>query len=221
MEDLRDKISFAQLLIKWVSRKYKKDNVAVAWSGGKDSTVLLHIIVSLYNNKVPFKVFFADSNLDSPGVSDFIKKVSRLWSLKLNREIVVDKKGADLISKEKSKEKIYIKIEEAFSKSLLKTIKKEKIKVMFWGTLFHDHNNRQKDFFSKKHGALFVFPLLHFEEKDIWRYIYENKVPYMDLYLKGYRGLGIGLLTKKASIFNKAAAFFIHRIMSSKFKPKK
>ena len=44
-----------------------------------------------------------------------------------------------------------------------------------------------------------IHPLLHFTEKDIWKYIKNQKIPYVSLYDKGYRSLGEKEFTKPAA----------------------
>lgn len=41
---LLEKIKKSQQIIKLASKKWKPSEIAVAWTGGKDSTVVLHLI---------------------------------------------------------------------------------------------------------------------------------------------------------------------------------
>lgn len=72
--------------------------VYVAFSGGKDSTVLLHIVRSLYK-EVP--AVFVDTGLEYPEIRDFIKKIDNVVWLKPAKTFkqVIDDHGYPLISK--------------------------------------------------------------------------------------------------------------------------
>ena len=69
------------------------------------------------------------------------------------------------------------------------------------GIRLDEHEARSKEkFFSKRKDHLKVHPILLFTEKDIWEYIHAFKVPYVNLYDKGYRSLGEKNFTKKAVV---------------------
>lgn len=89
-----------QRIREWVSY-YGTDGVYVAYSGGKDSTVLLHIVRSLYPT-VP--AVYVDTGMEYPEVRRFAKRFENVVSLmpKMRFDEVIKKYGYPLISKEVS-----------------------------------------------------------------------------------------------------------------------
>ncbi len=82
---------------------YKQHNgeVYVSFSGGKDSTVLLHLVRSLYPD-VP--AVFVDTGLEYPEIRDFVKTFSNVTWLKpsMSFKKVIEKYGYPVISKQVS-----------------------------------------------------------------------------------------------------------------------
>lgn len=87
------------LIIDWYAQFDGK--VYVSFSGGKDSTVLLHIVRSLYPD-VP--AVFADTGLEYPEIKKFAKSVDNVVILKPHMSFVetIKKYGYPIISKEQS-----------------------------------------------------------------------------------------------------------------------
>lgn len=79
--------------------------VYVSFSGGKDSTVLLHIVREIYPD---VEAVFVDTGLEYPEIRDFVKTFDNVTWLKpkMNFKQVIEKYGYPLISKEVS-QKIY------------------------------------------------------------------------------------------------------------------
>lgn len=98
---LDDKIKRTKTLIMdWYAQFGGK--VYVSFSGGKDSTVLLHIVRQLYPDVV---VVFDDTGLEYPEIRDFVKKQETITWIKpkLTFKEVIEKYGYPIISKEQSR----------------------------------------------------------------------------------------------------------------------
>ena len=84
----------------WVSY-YGLDGVYISFSGGKDSTVLLHIARELYPN---IKALYIDTGLEYPEVKQFVKTWDNVDIIrpKMSFKQVIEKYGYPVISKEQS-----------------------------------------------------------------------------------------------------------------------
>ena len=187
---LDEKIQKAHEVIKEASKRWKKDEIAIAWTGGKDSTVLMHLVKNVFKGKVPFKVFFNDSTLEFPEIYDFVKKIKKDWKLDLlwinhmPEDLDAYKKTAD---KEEKMEIMRIAKINAINYAL----SKYKIKVFMSGIRLDEHEARSKEtYFSVRSTNTRVHPILDFTINDIWDYTKKFKVPYVNLYDKGYKSLG-------------------------------
>lgn len=84
----------------WV-REYGIDGVYVSFSGGKDSTVLLHIAREMYPE---IKAVFVDTGLEYPEIREFVKTFDNVDWLKpkMTFKQVIEKYGYPFITKEVS-----------------------------------------------------------------------------------------------------------------------
>ena len=95
--DLDLKIELSKVAIRnWY--EYWNGDVSISFSGGKDSTVLLHLVRSIYP-KVP--AIFADTGLEYPEIRQFVKETENvIWvKPKMKFNDVIEKYGFPLISK--------------------------------------------------------------------------------------------------------------------------
>lgn len=84
----------------WVD-EFGEDGVYVSFSGGKDSTVLLHLARSIYPN---LKAVFIDTGMEYPEIREFVKTFDNVdWiKPKMNFKKVITEYGYPFISKEVS-----------------------------------------------------------------------------------------------------------------------
>ncbi len=87
-----------QRIREWVSY-FGKDNVCVSFSGGKDSTVLLHIVRNLYPD---VEALFVDTGLEYPEIRHFVKTFDNVKIVRpqMRFDEVLREYGYPVISKE-------------------------------------------------------------------------------------------------------------------------
>lgn len=85
-------------ICEWVDH-YGEDGAYVSFSGGKDSTVLLHLARKLYPN---LRAVYVDTGLEYPEVRQFVRQHENVEILKprMNFRQVIEKYGYPFISKE-------------------------------------------------------------------------------------------------------------------------
>ncbi|OGH11911.1 MAG: hypothetical protein A2857_05665 [Candidatus Levybacteria bacterium RIFCSPHIGHO2_01_FULL_36_15] len=198
MNSIHEKIAKSKAIVKKTVRLYGTNSIAIAWKGGKDTTTLMHIILTMYDGKIPFKVMFNDTTLEFKQVYKFINQVSELWNLNM---LVVKHSNEKLKEYHKTKNKERGKELSRIMKidSLNRALKIHKLKGYMLGIRWDEHPARAfEKYFSKRPDHIRIHPLLHFTESDIWQYIKLFNVPYLKLYDKGYRSIGEKPFTKKA-----------------------
>ena len=98
---LKDKIRFTERRIhEWVEH-FGVNGCYVSFSGGKDSTVLLYIVRSLYPD---IEAVFVDTGLEYPEIRQFVKSFHTVTILRpeMRFDKVLEKYGYPIISKEVS-----------------------------------------------------------------------------------------------------------------------
>lgn len=87
-----------QRIREWVAH-FGKDGVYVSFSGGKDSTVLLHLVRELYPD---IEAVFVNTGLEYPEIQKFVKTFDNVTILrpKMRFDEVIRKYGYPVISKD-------------------------------------------------------------------------------------------------------------------------
>lgn len=193
-KDFTWKVKEAQKVLKAAFDKWPKD-IALAWTGGKDSTVLLNMIRELNNGKVPCPVMFIDHSLHFPETIEFAEKLAKDWNLDLIT--VKPRKALAKLAKEKNPEKRGEISRMGKIEAVDKAVKTYGWRALVVGIRWDEHSARASEqYLSKRENHWRVHPILHFTEKDIWNYIKKLGVPYNPLYDQGYRSLGEKEFTK-------------------------
>ena len=199
---LASKIDFSIDIIKEAYERFGKNgaSVGIAFTGGKDSTVMLDLVRKAFGGNIPpaFKIVNVDTTVDFPEIYEFIGRLSREWNFDLN--VFANKEAVD-------KNEVKIAADKEKCCLLLKTVPLKKaitdlnLKALMTAIRKDEQEQRKKEsYFSERNepNHFRVHPLLHFTEKDIWDYIKFYDIPYCSLYEQGYRSLGCVPCTVKA-----------------------
>ena len=203
--------------------------MSLAWTGGKDSTLLLWLVrryIMKYDLPLP-KIMFIDEGHVFEEIKEFVAKVADEWNLEVN-----EAKNGDVLSQvqnigdlvyvnklnkrnQKELEKLGFD-EESFpfepesyvGNHLMKTVamnqwlEENNILALMTGIRWDEQEARADEtYFSPRHDPdhVRVHPLLHFKEQGVWKAIHANDIPYAKLYEEGYRSLGAANTTTKVA----------------------
>lgn len=128
---LKDKIDLsAERIENWYD--YWNGKVYVAFSGGKDSTVLLHLVRSIFP-EIP--AVFCDTGVEFPEIKEFVKTIDNVIWLrsKLSFYEILKTYGFPVVSKEQSG---YI---EQFRKTKSESLRKKRLKPTGIGRISEKH----------------------------------------------------------------------------------
>jgi phosphoadenosine phosphosulfate reductase len=207
----------------------KFENIVIAFTGGKDSTLMLWIIREVcreMGRDIQELMFINEGHLFEE-VKDFVDEITDRWELKLNTAKNEDvlkqaKKVGDTVHVDKLNKINRIELaklnftEKSFpfepesyvGNHLMKTvamnnfISENVIDAVFTGIRWDEQKARKDEsFFSPREGPdhVRVNPILHFYERDVWGAIKKHNIPTCVLYSKGYRSLGAKGTTNKTS----------------------
>lgn len=176
-------------------RKYvdEYENIAVVSSWGKDSIVLLHLVLQV---KPDIPVIFVDTTFKPDATYELRDRLIKEWNLNLIevRSKIIDDKNlfSELILKPKLWETNpdlccqYLKVEPA-----RKIVQKLGLKAWFSG--LRGTENEARSMFGEifKQGEFMrLHPLYNWTEADVWRYMACYNLPAHPLYKEGYRSIG-------------------------------
>jgi sulfate adenylyltransferase subunit 2 len=191
--------------------------LALLWSMGKDSTVLLHLARKAFFGKIPFPIMHIDTTYKFKEIYEFRDRLTKEYGIHL-----IIAKNAQALNKKMSHEKGRYPCCQSLKTEALKLATKHYHLKAFLVAIRRDEHLirakerifsvRDKDFkwnwrnpslemwaeYSDAHtnesSHLRVHPLLGWREIDVWRYIKNEKLPVVNLYFakegKRYRSIG-------------------------------
>jgi sulfate adenylyltransferase subunit 2 len=188
--------------------------LALLWSLGKDSNVMIWLARKAFFGHVPFPVMHVDTGRKFKEMYEFRDRYAAEWQLDFLREICPPLEEIDpsLPPAARSAARKTEGLRQAIAKHQLKAViagirrdeqatrAKERVFSPRGETGAWDFRDQPPEFWDQDKTDfppgthIRIHPLLHWTELDIWRYCQREKIPCVDLYFaregKRYRSLG-------------------------------
>jgi len=195
---LEQKIQETQSELRKVIAEYGADNISIAWTGGKDSTVALHIWKEILAEIGVERVtaLTIDTGCKFPQVIQQRDVLAQSWGI----DLAIMRPEVDLEHYPIAEDKVAccsdLKIE-----PLSRGVKEQGIDVLLTGIRRDEHPDRDRPMREQREqpDCIMMHPLLNFSEMDIWAYTMQYNLPYCTLYDDGYRSLGCMPCTQPCS----------------------
>ena len=176
--DGTDKVSHAISLLK----QYEpEDGYYVAFSGGKDSCVILDLVKK---SGVKYEAHYSQTTVDTPEITHFIKQFHSdvIWNKPRNSMFkLIVKKGC-----------LPTRIIRYCCNELKEIGGKNKTVVtgVRWAESIARRDRTFYEQSRKLKSKMLLMPILDWDTADVWDYIFANKLPYCSLYDEGKERLG-------------------------------
>jgi len=186
--------------------EFNKDKLVVAFSGGKDSLVVLHIVRQYYPQVA---VCFNDTGIEYPETKAFIKQIAKDWDLNLITTSYYKKTFWDCVEQygfpEKTKSHFKDRGKQYKAKCcyylkempMRLAIRENGWLGMFTGTTAVESQKRmfvahQKGicYHTKHYNLCKINPILWWTQEEVWDFIRKENLPYNRLYDIGARRVG-------------------------------
>jgi len=193
------------------------DNLAMLWSMGKDSTVLLWLARKAFFGHVPFPLLHVDTSYKIPAMIEYRDRLAREWRLNLvvgqNKQALAEgmnhEKGRVTCCTALKTEGLKQLIEAKGYTGLILGVRADEESTRAKERYFSPRDNNNEWNFRDQPPELWnqfktsfppdthirIHPLLDWTEINIWEYIHLENIPFLDLYRnkgdgKRYRSLG-------------------------------
>ena len=193
LQTLEAKIAKSKSVLQEALERYQ-GKIAVAWTGGKDSTTTLHLLREIGGGRLSIPVLNIDTSVKFKEIYEFRDRLAQEWDLDLHIER--NDEAIKTIEIAANKEECCFKLK---TEVINNSLKKYGWEALITGMRWDEQPGRENEiYFSPRTDPehMRVHPILHFTEMDIWQYIKDNDIPYCVLYRQGYRSLGCEPCTK-------------------------
>jgi sulfate adenylyltransferase subunit 2 len=180
----------------------KIDKLAMLWSFGKDSNVMIHLARKAFFGRVPFPLIHCDTGLEMDEVYAFRDQYAKEWDINLISYICPALEQTDATLPHAAR------IASRKTLGLKEVIEKHHFTGVIAGIRRDEEGTRAKERYFSPRGqegnwdvkdqppefwdqfktdfapgtSLRIHPLLHWTEIDIWRYIQRENIPIVPLY---------------------------------------
>ena len=175
-------------LLERVLVEHGPERTAVAWTGGKDSTIVLSLWRRVLAGRGPLCAVTLDTGCKFPEIVAFRERIAAEWEVGLH----VARPEVSLDGYPLAVDKVAccraLKIE-----PLRKAVRDIGVTALLTGIRRDEHPSRREREFTEPRtdpDHLLVNPLLDWTEMDVWAHITGSGLPYCELYDRGYRSLG-------------------------------
>ncbi|KAL2631034.1 hypothetical protein R1flu_015720 [Riccia fluitans] len=185
---LQAKFKLSMNVIERTLTLYGCEEVAFSFNGGKDSTVLLHLLRAGYA--------VAESQLASRGCAEEVRSKSqhRIRTIYFESPDVFPEIDTFTLDTAKAYDLELELIRLDFKSGLVELQKKRPMRAVFLGTRSGDPNAVGQEQFSPSSAGWPAFmrvnPILDWSYRDVWAFLLACKVPYCSLYDQGYTSIG-------------------------------
>ncbi|HUY11149.1 MAG TPA: sulfate adenylyltransferase subunit CysD [Candidatus Dormibacteraeota bacterium] len=193
--------------------------LAMLWSIGKDSTALLWMVRKAFLGEVPFPLVLLDTGMEFDEVYAFRDRIVSEWALPVVNESCPPESTVDqslpVAARHAARKTAGLRslLEREKYRGIILGIRRDEQAIRAKERIFSPRNADGSwdprtqppelwDYYSTEvpDGAhVRIHPLLHWTERDIWRYTQREGIPYVSLYLakngKRYRSLGESNIT--------------------------
>jgi len=178
------------------------DKIAMLWSFGKDSNVMIHLARKAFFGQVPFPLIHCDTELEMPEVYAFRDKYAKEWGVNLLSPICPPIEATDITlphaARVASRKTLGLKavIEEHGFVGIIAGIRRDEEATRAKERVFSprgveggwDVKEQPPEFWDQyktefaPNTSIRIHPLLHWTELDIWLYIQRENIPIVPLY---------------------------------------
>ena len=179
------------------------ERLAMLWSFGKDSTVLLWLARKAFFGHVPFPLVHCDTELEMAEVYEYRERYRHEWNINLHVEICppLEQTDASLQHETRIAARKTLGLKQVMSAKQFQGIMagirrdeegtrgKERVFSPRSSDAAWDVKDQPPEFWGyyntniPLNATLRVHPLLHWSELDIWEYIAQENIPIVPLYL--------------------------------------
>lgn len=226
---IEGKIEKSMTVIRQAFEEFPGDKIAVAWTGGKDSTLILWLAIQVCKKReypLPKAMFINEGHVFEEMI-EFVEEWSSEWGFEVdfvqNDDVLnlVENVGDPVYVSELSErnqmelerlgfegDQFPFEPESYIGNHLMKTVamnlylEREGYEALITGIRWDEQESRADEtYFSPREDPdhTRVHPILHFRERDVWEATHQLGIPYVKLYEAGYRSLGAKGTTEKPS----------------------